>query len=61
MEIVGIPSSEEKENLVSKVCEIYDKIGANVTENDIEACHRLRVHQTTVKWLKMQIVPKFIA
>ena len=49
------------ENIVSKVCEIYDKVGANVTENDTEVCHRLRVDKTTVKWLKMQIKPKFIA
>ena len=55
IEIVGIPSSVEKENLESKVCEIFDKIGVTVTENDIDACHRLRGDKTIVKFCKCKI------
>ena len=55
IEIVGIPSSVEKENLESKVCEIFDKIGVTVTENDIDTCHRLRGDKTIVKFCKCKI------
>ena len=55
IEIVGIPSSVEKENLESKVCETFDKDGVTVTENDIEACHRLRGNKTVVKFRKRKI------
>ena len=52
---MGVPSSVEKENLESKVCKVFDKIGATVTENDIEACHRLKGGKTIVKFCKRKI------
>ena len=52
---MGISSSAEKENLESKVCENVNKIGVTVTENDIEACHRLRGNKTIVKFCKRKI------
>ena len=55
IEIVGIPSSVEKENLEIKIREIFDKIGVTVTENDIDACHRLRRDKIIVKFCKRKI------
>ena len=52
---MGIPLSVEKENLENKVCEIFDKIGVTMTENDIDAWHRLRGDKTIVKFCKRKI------
>ena len=52
IEIVGIPSTADKENLKSKVCEFFYKIEVTVTENDIEACHRLNGDKTIAKFCK---------
>ena len=40
------------ENLKSKVCDFFYKIGVTVTENDIEACHRLKGDKTIAKFCK---------
>ena len=53
--VVGIPSSVEKENLESKVCKVFDKIGVTVTENDTEACNRLKGGKAIVKFCKRKI------
>ena len=45
----------EKENLESKVCEIFDKLGVTVTENDIDTSRKLRGHKTIVKFCKRKI------
>ena len=52
---MGIPSSVEKENLESKVCEIFDKIGLTAAKNDIEACQRLKGDKAIVKFCKRKI------
>ena len=52
IEIEVTLSSVEKGNLESKVCEIFDKIGVTVTENDIETCHRLKGDETIVTFCK---------
>ena len=40
---------------INKVCDIFDKIGVIVTENDIDVCHRLRGDKTIVKFCKRKI------
>ena len=52
---MDISSSVGKENLESKVCEIFDKTGVTVTENDIDACHKLMGDKTIVKFCKRKI------
>ena len=47
--------SGEKKILESKVCEIFDKIGVTLTENDIEACYRLKGAKTIIKFYKCKI------
>ena len=46
---MGIPSTVQNEDLVKRVCEIFQKIEVTVTEADIEACHRLKGNKTIVK------------
>ena len=41
IEITGIPESIENEKLEETVVEVLNKIDLNVSNNDIEACHRL--------------------
>ena len=41
LEISGIPDSIEQSNLEDKVVQIFDKIGVNLSNNEIEACHRI--------------------
>ena len=55
VEIVGILSTVKNEELENKVCEIFDKVGVTVTENDLEACHRLKGSKTIVKFSKRKL------
>ena len=41
IEITGIPESIEDQKLEETVVEVLNKIDLNVSNNDIEACHRL--------------------
>ena len=41
IEIIGIPECVENEKLEETVVEVLNKIDLNVSNNDIEACHRL--------------------
>ena len=41
LEISGVPNTVEDHDLESKVVEIFQKIDVTISENDIEACHRL--------------------
>ena len=41
LEISGIPDSVTTDDLEDKVIEILSKVDVNVTNNDIEACHRM--------------------
>ena len=40
-EVVGIPSSVSIKDLEGKVHTVFNRIGAAVKPDDIEACHRL--------------------
>ena len=55
LEIVGIPSTVENDDLEEKVCEIFQKIGVSVTEADMEACHRLKGNKTIVKFSRRKL------
>ena len=41
LEITGIPSDVDDQNLEEKEIEILDKIEVNVSSKDIEACHQV--------------------
>lgn len=41
LEIVGIPSNVSHQNLENKVIEVFSKVGCNITNENIEACHRI--------------------
>ena len=41
LEITGIPDYVDNQNLEEKVIENLDKTEVNVTNKDIEACHRI--------------------
>ena len=41
LEIVGIPSNVNHQNLEQKVLDIFEKVGCTVKNENIEACHRL--------------------
>ena len=41
LEIVGIPPSVSHEDLENKVIDIFSKVGCNVANENIEACHRI--------------------
>ena len=41
VEVVGIPSSVEHDQLEPTVCRILHHIGVNISGDKIEACHRL--------------------
>ena len=55
IEVVGIPTTVDNNNLEEKVCEIFQKIGVNVSESDIEACHRIKNNKTIVKFCKRKM------
>ena len=48
IEVNGLPESVKDEDLENKVVEILDKIGVQVSPNDIQACHRLRNKTRTI-------------
>ena len=52
LELVGIPSTIEDNNLENSVCKILNKIEVECTGEDIEACHRIRNNRTIVKFCK---------
>ena len=39
LEIAGIPSNVSHQNLENKVIEVFSKVGCNITNENIEACH----------------------
>ena len=41
LEISGIPDSFDQTDLEDKVVEIFDKIGVDLSNDEIEACHRI--------------------
>ena len=41
LELVGIPSSIEHDQLKDKVVEIFNKVGCNIMKVNVEACHRI--------------------
>ena len=41
LEISGIPDSVDQTDLEDKVVEIFDKIGSDLSNDEIEACHRI--------------------
>ena len=41
LEVSGIPCDVSKENLESKVLEVFSKVGREILSHDIEACHCL--------------------
>ena len=42
LEIVGVPRSVPDNEIETKVCGIFQKIGCEITSDNIEACHRLK-------------------
>ena len=48
LELVGIPSLVKKEELETKVCQIFSKINVNVESRDIQDFHHLRVESRTM-------------
>ena len=40
LEVIGLPSSVNINDLEGKVCAVFNRIGAAVKANDIKACHR---------------------
>lgn len=54
MEISGIPCSVSDNDLEGKVIEVFGKLGVNVKEDGIEACHRIKKgsDKTIVKFSK---------
>ena len=52
VEVVGLPSSIEDKDLEPTVCRMLQHIGAGITGEGIEACHRLKKHSdsTIVKF-----------
>ena len=41
VEVVSIPSSIADDQLENGVCKVRQHIGANITDEKIESCHRL--------------------
>ena len=53
VEISGIPKSMEDNALESTLCKIFDKVGMEINQNLIEACHRIgRQGNTIVKFTR---------
>ena len=52
VEVVGIPSSAERDQLEHTVCRVLHHIGVNISGDKIEACHQLGKNsdQTIVKF-----------
>ena len=50
--IVGIPNSISNSILEETVCGVFKKIGVEIDERDVQACHRLKEKErTTVKFV----------
>ena len=63
IEITGIPESEENEKLEETVVEVLKKIDLNVSNNDIEACHRLgkqknKLRKTIIRFVNRKFAKK---
>ena len=63
IEITGIPESVENEKLEETVVEVLNKINLNVSNNDIEACHRLgkqknKPRKTIIKFINRKFAKK---
>ena len=58
VEVVGISSLVEHDQLEPTVCRILHHIGVNISEDKIEACHRLGKNsdRTIVKFPRRKIV-----
>ena len=49
MEIIGIPDRVSDQNLSEKVVDILNEISVDVSQKDIEACHRVDVSKSSSK------------
>ena len=54
VEVVGLPSSIANDQLENIVCRVVQHIGANITDEKTESCHRLNKNtdRTIVKFLR---------
>ena len=54
VEVVGLPSSIADDQLENTICRVLQHIGANITNEKIESCHRLNKNadRTIVKFLR---------
>ena len=51
LEVVGIPMSVRANALEQKICDVFQEIGVDICDHDIQACHRLKdKDQTVVKF-----------
>ena len=48
VEVIGIPLSIRDQDLEGKVRNIFEEIGANIDERDMQACHRYREKDRTI-------------
>ena len=48
LEVVGIPMSGRDNALDRKVCEVFQEIGADICDRDIQACHHLKDQDQTI-------------
>ena len=48
VEVIGIPLSIRDQDLEGKVRNIFEEIGANTDERDMQACHRYREKDRTI-------------
>ena len=48
LEIVGIPNSVGNSVLEEPVRDVFKKIGAEIEERDVQACHRLKEKERTI-------------
>ena len=56
LNIIGISSSFNINDLEHRVCRVFNRIGVDVKPDDIEACHRLyNVKKTIVKFSKQKL------
>ena len=56
LEISGIPDSFDQTNLEDKVVEIFDKIGVALSNDEIEACHRIGKSKNNSKTTIVRLV-----
>ena len=48
LEVVGIPMSVRGNVLDRKVCDVFQEIGVDICDRDIQACHHLKNQDQTV-------------